>query len=175
MSGIRIPVREFLGRRIEAEADDNTVLTLDFGDGRFAVAHGTAAGAISEQSAAPTFFGTRRTIDGVLLNGERFAFDGHEQTLDAPVTDWEAQTRVLPHVTGPHRQIAEAHIFEDLMQLVGWIADGTPSPVKAEHARHVIDIIESGYRAAEIGATQDLTTTFELTGTLTEASGRPAR
>jgi predicted dehydrogenase len=65
-------------------------------------------------------------------------------------------------VTGPHRQIAEAHIFEDLMTLVGWIAGGTPSPVTAEHARHVIDVIESGYRAAETGATQDLTTTFEL-------------
>jgi predicted dehydrogenase len=48
------------------------------------------------------------------------------------------------------------------MTLVGWIAGGTPSPVTAEHARHVIDVIESGYRAAETGATQDLTTTFEL-------------
>jgi predicted dehydrogenase len=169
MSGIRIPVREFLGRRIEAEADDNTVLTLDFGDARFAVVHGTAAGDISEQFAAPTFFGTRGTIDGVLLNGERFAFEGYEQTLDAPVTDWEAQIRVLPHVEGPHRQIAEAHIFEDLMQLADWIADGTPTPVTAEHARHVIDIIESGYRAAETGATQELTTTFELPALATAA------
>jgi predicted dehydrogenase len=164
MSGIRIPVREFLGRRIEAEADDNTLLTIDFGDGRFAVAHGTAAGAISDQFGAGTYFGTRGTIDGVLLNGERFAFDGHEETLDAPVSDWEVQMRVLPHVTGPHRQIAESAIFEDIMQLVDWIADGTPSPVNAEHARHVIDIIESGYRAAETGTTQELATSFVTEG-----------
>ena len=162
MSGIRIPVREFLGRRIEAEADDNTLFMLDFGDGRFAVAHGTAAGAISDQFGAGTYFGTRGTIEGVLLNGERFAFDGHEETLDAPVTDWEVQMRVLPHVTGRHREIAESAIFEDIMQLVDWITHGTPSPVTAEHARHVIDIIESGYRAAETGATQELATSFEL-------------
>ena len=31
----------------------------------------------------------------------------------------------------------------------------------AEHARHVIDIIESAYRSAATGQTQDLRTTFE--------------
>jgi predicted dehydrogenase len=51
-------------------------------------------------------------------------------------------------------------VFEDIMQLVDWVADGTPSPVNAEHARHVIDVIESGYRAAETGDTQTLRTTF---------------
>jgi predicted dehydrogenase len=48
------------------------------------------------------------------------------------------------------------------MQLVGWVLDATPTPVAAEHARHVIDIIESSYRAAETGTRQELTTTFEL-------------
>jgi predicted dehydrogenase len=46
------------------------------------------------------------------------------------------------------------------MQLVDWVRDGTPSIVTAEHARHVIDIIESAYRAAATGETQNLTTTF---------------
>jgi predicted dehydrogenase len=147
------------------------VLLLDFGDGVFAVAHGTAAGSVSDQFGAGTYFGTRGTIDGVLLNGERFAFDGHEETLDAPVTDWEVQMRVLPHVTGPHRAIAESAIFEDVMQLVEWVGDGKPSPVTAQHARHVIDIIESGYRAAETGTTQALTTSFELPEP-TQAQGR---
>src|SRR5438105_13579722 len=135
---------------------------LDFGDGRFAVAHGTAAGAISDQFGAGTYFGTRGTIEGVLLNGERFAFDGQQETLDAPVTDWEVQMRVLPHVTGTHRTIAESAIFEDVMQLVEWVGEGTPSPANADHARHVVEIIESGYRAAATGATQELMTRFEL-------------
>jgi hypothetical protein len=32
--------------------------------------------------------------------------------------------------------------------------------VNAEHARHVIDVIESGYRAADTGTTQELRTSF---------------
>ena len=68
--------------------------------------------------------------------------------------------RVLPHVTGPHREIPESHVFEDIMQLVELVSHGTPTPVTAEHARHVIDIIESGYRSAATGQTQALSTTF---------------
>jgi len=160
LSGVLVPEREFLGSRIATEADDNTVLLLDFGGSRFAVVHGTAAGAISEQFGAGLYLGTRGTIDGVLLNGEPFDFPRRELTLDAPVTDWDAQMRVLPHVVGPHAALPESHVFEDIMQLVDWVADGTPSAVTAEHARHVIDVIESGYRAAATGQTQTLSTTF---------------
>jgi predicted dehydrogenase len=67
---------------------------------------------------------------------------------------------VLPHVVGAHRGIGEEHVYEDIMQLVDWIRDGTASVATAEHARHVIDIIESGYRAAETGQTQALRTTI---------------
>jgi predicted dehydrogenase len=162
LSGVRVHERAFLDARIAADADDNTVLLLDFGESRFAVVHGTAAGRVSEQFAAGVYFGTRGTIDGGLLNGEPFDFPGRKLTEDAPVTDWEAQMRVLPHVVGPHRTMPESHVFEDIMQLVDWVADGTPSRVTAEHARHVIDIIESGYRAAETGTTQTLTTSFDI-------------
>jgi predicted dehydrogenase len=160
MSGVRILEREFLGTPIATEADDNTVLLLDLGDSRFAVVHGTAAGAVSEQFGAGRYFGTRGTIDGVLLNGEPFEYPGRELTAGSPVTDWDTQMRVLPHVVGPHRAIPESHVFEDIMQLVEWVADGTPSPVTAERARHVIDVIESGYRASETGMTQTLTTSL---------------
>jgi hypothetical protein len=80
--------------------DDNTVLLLDFGESRFAVVHGTAAGTISKQFGAGVYFGTRGTIEGVLLNGEPFDFPGRELTARPPVTDWDAQMHVLPHVVG---------------------------------------------------------------------------
>jgi predicted dehydrogenase len=161
LSGIRVRERAFLDARIAADADDNTVLLLDFGESRFAVVHGTAAGRVSEQFGAGVYFGTRGTIDGGLLNGEPFDFPGRELIGDAPVTDWEAQMRVLPHVVGPHCTMPESHVFEDIMQLVDSVADGKPSHVTPEHARHVIDVIESGYRAAESGTTQTLTTAFD--------------
>jgi predicted dehydrogenase len=161
LSGVRIPQRAFQGEQIVTEADDNTILLLDFGDSRYAVVHGTAAGQVSEQFGAGIYFGTCGTIEGVLLNGEPFDFPGRELTEGAPITDWDHQMRVLTHVVGPHREIQEAHIFEDIMQLVGAI-NGTPTAVTPEQARHVIDIFESGYRAAETGATQTLRTTFDL-------------
>ena len=162
LSGIRVPFREFAGERIATEADDNTILLLEFGDGVLAVAFGTAAGAVSEQFGAGVYFGTRGTIDGILLNGEPFDFPGREATLHGPITDWDAQMCVLEHVVGTHRQIPEAHVFEDIMQLVGWVLDGVRSPVTAEHARHVVDIIESGYRSAATGSTERLSTSFDV-------------
>ncbi len=162
LSGVLVPEREFQGRRIATDADDNTVLLLNFGGSRFAVVHGTAAGGVSEQFGAGVYHGTAGTIDGVLLDGERFDYPGRAKSDNAPVTDWEAQMRVLPHVTGLHRAIPESHVFEDIMQLVGLVSDATPTPVTPEHARHVIDIIESGYRAAETGETQVLETAFVL-------------
>ena len=164
LSGVLVPEREFQGRKIATDADDNTMLLLDFGDSRFAVVHGTAAGGVSEQFGAGVYYGTGGTIDGVLLDGERFDYPGRAETDDAPVTDWEAQMRVLPHVTGTHREIPESHVFEDIMQLVGLVSDGTSTPVTPQHARHVIEIIESGYRAAESGRAQTLQTTFALPG-----------
>ena len=162
LSGIRVPYREFEGERIPTEADDNTILLLDFGDAGLAVAFGTASGAVSEQFGAVVYFGSRGSIDGVLLDGEPFDFPGREATLHGPVTDWDAQMCVLEHVVGAHRQIPEAHVFEDIMQLVRWVLDGVPSAVTAEQARHVVDIIESGYRSAATSSTESLSTTFDL-------------
>ncbi len=162
LSGIRVPHREFQGERITTEADDNTVLLVDFGDGLFAVAFGTASGAVSEQFGACIYYGSRGTIDGVLLDGEPFDFPGRDATLHGPITDWDAQMCVLENVVGAHRQIPEAHVYEDIMQLVRWVVDGVPSAVTAEHARHVVDIIESGYRSAATSSTQSLSTTFDF-------------
>jgi predicted dehydrogenase len=161
LSGIRVREREFLDDRIPTDADDNTILLLDFGDALFAVAYGTAAGTHTGLFAAGRYFGTNGTIDGILLNGEPFDFPGSVAMDGADLEARSAHVRVLPHVVGSHRDIGEAHVFEDIMQLVDWALDGTPTPVTADHARHVIDIIESGYRSARTGMRHELTTSFE--------------
>ncbi|MCC5972600.1 MAG: Gfo/Idh/MocA family oxidoreductase [Rubellimicrobium sp.] len=162
MSGIRVPSHMFQGAEVRTEMDDNTFLLIDFGEGTFVFAYGAAAGRSNPQFAAATYHGTKGTLDGILLNGEMIEFEGREDTLDKPVTDWEGQCRTLPHVTGPHRDIPEAHIFEDMMQLVRWIREGVPSLATADHARHVIEIIEAGYAAAAEGRTVALKTSFDL-------------
>jgi predicted dehydrogenase len=162
MSGTRIPSHEWQGRPVPTEVHDNTFLLLDFGQSVFAFAYGAAAGQSNPQFAASVIHGTRGVLDGILLNGEVIDFEGRELTADRPVHDWEAQMRTLPHVTGPHREIVEAHVFEDVMQLVRWVRDGVPSLATAEHARHCIEIIEAGYAAAASGQTATLSTTFDF-------------
>ncbi|MBM7784855.1 Gfo/Idh/MocA family protein [Tenggerimyces flavus] len=157
MSGVRVPVRSFGGRDVETDADDNTAVLIDFGANLFCVATGTAAGGMTGGMGG-AFYGTKGTINGLLLNGEPFDFPGRNP--DERSARGHGNQALLPHVTGVHRDIEEQHVYEDVMQLVDWVRDGSPSIVTAEHARHVIDIIESAYRAASTGQTQDLTTTF---------------
>ncbi len=144
MSGLLIPEREFRGKKIACDMDDNTFLMLDFGDATFAYVYGAAVGRIT-QGFQPNIYGTEGSVEG-LRYGD----------IDLTQPD-----DLEPHHFGEHATMGERHVFEDMMQLVDWILDDKPSIASAEHARHVIEIIEAGYRAAETGQTQELTTTFE--------------
>ena len=157
MSGTRVKEREFRGKPVPTDADDNTLMLLDFGDNLFAMVYGTPAGSITEWFAA-NYYGTTGAITGFKLNGKLFDFPGKDladQAPGIPGHQW-----VLPHVVGAHRDIDEQHVYEDIMQLVDWVREGKPSPVTAEHARHVIEIIEMAYRSAETGQAQALATAF---------------
>jgi predicted dehydrogenase len=143
LSGIGIPEHMFGSERIVTEMDDSTILLIDFGNAFHAVVYATIAGSITEWT--PNIYGTRGAIIGSKFGDEVLKREGDR----------------MPHVTGGHFGLREAHVYEDIMQLVDWVLEGVPSVANAEHARHVIDIIESGYRAAETGRTQELVTTFE--------------
>jgi predicted dehydrogenase len=168
LSGVRIRERQFAGQLVPTDADDNTIMLLDFGDHLFAVVYGTAAGGVaSNPGFSGTYFGTEGTIAGLTLNGEPLEYPGRDLARQAPAGDLDpgggGNEWLLPHIHGEHRQIPEQHVFEDIMQLVDWINDGTPSIVTAEHARHVIEIIEGAYRSSESGRVQELHTTFAPT------------
>ena len=159
MSGVRVREREFEGRMLRVEADDSTLMLLDFGASLFALVYGTPAGTLT-QGFAGSYFGTSGAIIGLGLNGRPLDYPGREVAERAPSLAVGNQW-LLPHVQGAaHRDIGEQHVFEDVMQLVDWVREDRPSIVTAEHARHVVDIIESAYRSAETGAAQDLTTAF---------------
>jgi predicted dehydrogenase len=157
MSATRIKEREFRGVAYPTDAHDNTLILLDWGDGLFGLAYGTAAGGVAGMRLG-SYFGTGGAIIGEKLNGQPISYDGYD--LDHMQPGWHEQQWSLPHVVGPHRHIEEQHVYEDIMQLVDWVREDKPTLATAEHARHVIDIIESAYRAAETGQTQTLTTTF---------------
>lgn len=152
-SGVRITEREFRGQSLPVDMDDNTVMILDFGNNLFACVYGVAAGSIPGTS-RPMIFGSKGVITGDLLNGQSFDYPHKELELGGDTN------RSLPHVVGDHRGMEEAHVYEDVMQLVDWVRDGTPTIVTAEHARHVVEIFDAAYRSAETGMAQNLRTTF---------------
>jgi len=155
MSGTRITQREFRGKLVACDADDNTLMVLDFGNHVFAFVYGAAAGRVTSGFDG-SYFGTEGSIVGMKLNDAPFDFPGRELAE----SNRGGRQWLLPHVVGDHRGLGEEHVYEDVMQLVDWVREGKPSIVTAEHARHVVDIIESAYRASETGQTQALRTTF---------------
>ena len=167
MSGTRIPFRTVNQERLTVQAHDSTLILLDFGENLFALAYGTAAGNLTpdvEFDFSPDYFGSSGEIRGLNLNGRPFDYPGRDIAAQAPdqgkYANFGGNEWLLPHITHPHRHLAELHVFEDLMQLVDWVLDEKPSVVTPQHARHVVDIIESSYRAAATGETQMLLTSF---------------
>jgi predicted dehydrogenase len=153
LSGALVKEREFRGELFPSDCDDNTLILVDFGEALFAFCYGTAAGSLVAAFGSPTFFGVKGTIAGELLNGKPFDYPGRE------IADKSGMNAILPHYNERH-STEEFHVFEDIMQLVDLLREGTPTVSTAEHARHVIEIIEAAYRAAETGQTQQLRTTF---------------
>ena len=163
LSGTRIKEREFRGKMVTCDADDNTVMLLDFGDNLFAFVYGTAAGTVT-QGFAGSYFGTRGSIVGLTINGAPLDYPGADIARKVAGASRDANVGnqwLLPHINELHRGLPEQHVFEDVMQLIDWVADGKPSLVTPEHATHVIDVIEAAYRANATGQTQVLSTTME--------------
>src|SRR5690606_31754428 len=126
-SGVRISEREFRGEMLPTDMDDNSFLVLDFGDSWFAFVYGAAAGALPIDGRA-MFFGTKGVINGTAINDEPIEYEGRE--LDTKY-GLKAAT-ALPHVVGDHRGMPEAHVFEDVMQLVDLILEDTPTSATPE-------------------------------------------
>jgi predicted dehydrogenase len=147
LSGLVLKEREFRGQKLPCDMDDTTLMLLDFGDNLYAFVYGTVAGRVT-QGFQPSFFGVKAAIVGTKFGEQELKLSEDHQ----------------PHVLGAHQKMLESHVFEDLMQLADWVRAGIPSIANAEHARHVIDIIESGYRSAETGKAQTLRTTFTPLG-----------
>ena len=138
-SGSKIKEYEFRGERIVNETDDCTLINLDFGDNLhgiiYAIPYGGLGGAIG--GFTPIIIGSKGTMMGAKLGDDSLIYDG----------DYE------PNVNSVHKALPENHVFADIMQTVDLIRTGAPTIVTMDHARHVVDIIESAYESAASGRT----------------------
>jgi predicted dehydrogenase len=166
MSGIGLPARTWQGRTITVEMDDNTLLLLEFGDGRFGVVGGQFAqmgqvvgwgfmgiygssGALEITDLFPdTAYPSHVTVNPPSL-ADTLALSGRPNLEGAP-----------GYISGSHRGMGEAHLWADICYLLDCIRRGEDRLQTTAHARHVIEIIEKGYLAARTGTTQPLVTTF---------------
>jgi predicted dehydrogenase len=157
MSGIGLQHREFRGVLQECTADDNSLLLVDFDASVFGFVHGTFAGDLTGLRGV-NVYGSDGLVEGGLHNGFPLDYPGRERAAPGQFGD----VVLLPHVTEAHAALEEAHVFEDVMQLVDCVRDGVTTVCDPRHAAHVIEIIEAGFRSAETGQAQELETTFHL-------------
>jgi predicted dehydrogenase len=157
MSGIGLKERSFKGETIPVDMDDNTHLLMDFGDEVFCLVYGSNS-----------FSGPARPFSMPFISGSQGAIAVSRQGLEVWGRNIEDGHRVerpgrdMPFNFGPHLELPERHVYSDIMHMVDCVLNDKEPAVSAEHARHVIEIIELGYKAAETGQTQDMTTAFTL-------------
>lgn len=170
MSGIRTSEHRWREKVIPVEVDDNTLLTLDFGDAVFAVlgGHSAATGRLIQWGGLG-IYGSLGAVEAQEVE----PLSGHPESLiirgEVELSELEATrpgeyrvTTRLPHVTERHAAIPEPHVYADIMHCVDCIRSGDAPVASGEHAAHVVEIIEKAYLAAESGQTQNLQSTFTL-------------
>ncbi|RLI24053.1 gfo/Idh/MocA family oxidoreductase [Candidatus Bathyarchaeota archaeon] len=144
-------------KHVSVEMDDNTLLLLDWGDSVF----GFVFGAFSIGAGGPSFFlsGSEGSISMRWHRSGRVV-----EVFSRRLKEWrktELLPLKLPYVSGVHENIEEKHVYADIMHLVDCILNDREPVVNAEHARHVVEIIEKGYISAKTGEAQALETTFD--------------
>lgn len=161
MSGVRLGTRSYKGEAIGVDMDDNTHLLLDFGDSVYGLVFGSMSFTGPARPFAVPFISATRgaIVAGTDEEGTRLDVWGDHIESGHRL---ERPGRAMPFVFGPHLEIPERHVYSDLMHLVDCVLNGKEPVVSADHARHVIEIIELGYKAAATGQTQEVTTTFTL-------------
>ena len=157
MSGIGLEERSFKDQKIEVEMDDNTHLLLDFGDSVFCLLF-----------ASNSYDGPGHAFSVPFISGSEGGITAGREGLEIwgrNIEDWrrvEKPGSDMPFVSGPHLELPERHVYSDIMHMVDCVLNDKEPVISAQHARHVIEIIELGYKAAETGQTQEMTTTFSL-------------
>ncbi len=172
MSGIRVPERRWRDKTISLDVDDNSLLLLDFGGARFAMAggHASRTGPLLQWGSLGVY-GTGGTVETLEIE----PLSGHPSKLHVNAAgeidpallrplggDAYAPAGWLEHVDDAHAAIPEPHVYADIMHAVACIRTGAPPVASGEHAAHVVEIIEKGYLAARTGQTQTLESRFSL-------------
>jgi len=152
--------RNWKGKKIPVEINDNSLVIMEFNSGALAVATGSNSRASMRVPwGGLELYGTAGVmavteVDNASGYPLRFEVQGKE------VHTYGSELGHQPYLRGEHLKIEEPHVFVDIMDLVDAIREDRAPLATGEQARHVVEIIERSYAAAKSGATQQLTSTF---------------
>jgi predicted dehydrogenase len=160
MSGINQPIVYVRGgpnkgKRIDVEADDVTLLILDFGESIFALLD--TAWTVSHATKVPQLeiYGCKGIIS---LGGdarEDYPIGLYRDEPELGIRGWTRVEPIPPPTPlPPIRAMGVAHAIDCIL-------DGHPPVLSAELARHCLEICEKAFVAARTGITQTLETAFE--------------
>jgi predicted dehydrogenase len=161
MGNLQRPVREWRGKKIELDVEDNNALLLGFASGAFAVAVGSdCSGGHQVPWGGAALYGTHGALeitDVHHASGYPVAFrvSGAGEPREQAMSIDEQE-----YLQGEHISTEEPHVYADIMELVDAIRDERPTRATGEQARHVVEIVESARAAIADGATHRLRTTF---------------
>lgn len=158
MSGVREPhvmVRSgpFKGKTIQVEADDVTLLMLDFGDALFAMLDTAHVNFEAYRTPDLEIYGTKGVITSFgESHAQKLWLYRAEQELG--IRGWQELQLIPPDKQPPSlRVIGLAHAIDCILDDCQPVASG-------ERARHCIEVIEKAMIAARTGATQEIHSAF---------------
>lgn len=134
----------FKGKRIDVEIDDNSLLTLDFGDARFAYLDATYC-VPATLSPRLEIHGTEGTL--TVLGAVR---DARLRLYQTARDEW-VDVEVPP--APDNRDLGVLH-------LVDVLREGGELVLTAERGRHLVEVLAAAPEAARTGCAVEMTTTF---------------
>ncbi|MEP7355706.1 MAG: Gfo/Idh/MocA family oxidoreductase [Anaerolineales bacterium] len=162
--------RTWKGKTIPVTINDNNLVMLEFVSGALGVAPGSdCRGSARIPWGGMGLYGTQ----GALEITEVDMASGYPTKFEVQGGAWPASQAganprefsfaltASPYLTGEHLNIEEPHVYCDIMELVDAIQQHRPPRASGEQARHVVEIIEKAYLAAETGQAQTIETSFD--------------
>jgi predicted dehydrogenase len=145
MTGIAVPERMVRGKAVQVEADDNSHVLLDFGDGRLAV---ITCGFTLQQYRGPglELFGTEGTLQ---MLGDDWDPDGYELWQNSAGC-WQVYKETQP----------DWPWTDGLRHLVECILEEAEPVVTPEHACHVLEVMLQAQAAGRDGRARAIETSF---------------
>lgn len=162
--------RTWQGQTIPVTINDNNLVMLEFASGALGVVPGSdCRGSARIPWGGMGLYGTAGALEITAVDMAS-GYPTHFEVQGGawPAAEAQAEPHVFayplnasPFLSGQHLELEEPHLYCDIMDLMDAIHEDRPPRATGEQARHVVEIVEKAYRAAETGQAQTLETSFD--------------